>query len=127
MHLGVDIYTQYYSAETRIVGAIVSSSYGRSRGRCNGILRLDSTAHSLSIRGRTNMPQKLEGSCHCGAVRFTCDAFAPVPYRVREVSLAICRIVEAIRITITSCVPAPFVAKSVVIMGLSNSERTIIP
>lgn len=23
---------------------------------------------------------KLEGSCHCGAVRFTCRAYAPVPY-----------------------------------------------
>lgn len=23
---------------------------------------------------------KLEGSCHCGAVHFTCEAYAPVPY-----------------------------------------------
>ena len=22
----------------------------------------------------------LEGSCHCGSVRFSCDAYAPVPY-----------------------------------------------
>lgn len=23
---------------------------------------------------------KLEGSCHCGSVRFSCEAYAPVPY-----------------------------------------------
>lgn len=23
----------------------------------------------------------IEGSCHCGAVRFTCEAYAPVPYQ----------------------------------------------
>jgi hypothetical protein len=24
---------------------------------------------------------RLEGSCHCGKVRFTCEAYAPVPYQ----------------------------------------------
>ena len=27
------------------------------------------------------MPLKLEGSCRCGAVRFTCDSHTPVPYQ----------------------------------------------
>jgi hypothetical protein len=27
------------------------------------------------------MPVKLEGSCRCGAVKFTCDSHAPVPYQ----------------------------------------------
>ena len=27
------------------------------------------------------MPMKLEGSCRCGAVRFSCDSHAPVPYQ----------------------------------------------
>jgi hypothetical protein len=27
------------------------------------------------------MPLRLEGSCRCGAVRFTCDTHAPVPYQ----------------------------------------------
>ena len=27
------------------------------------------------------MPLKLEGSCHCGAVRFTCESHAPHPYQ----------------------------------------------
>ncbi|KAF8311401.1 hypothetical protein DL93DRAFT_1484603 [Clavulina sp. PMI_390] len=28
------------------------------------------------------MPQKLEGSCHCGSVKFTCDSYAPVAYQL---------------------------------------------
>ncbi len=27
------------------------------------------------------MPLKLEGSCHCGAVRFTCESHTPQPYQ----------------------------------------------
>ena len=27
------------------------------------------------------MPMTLEGSCHCGAVRFTCESHAPQPYQ----------------------------------------------
>ncbi|VDC07556.1 unnamed protein product [Peniophora sp. CBMAI 1063] len=28
------------------------------------------------------MPQKLEGSCHCGAVKFTLESSSPVPYQL---------------------------------------------
>ena len=31
-----------------------------------------------------DMPTELKGSCHCGAVKFTVQAFAPVPYQVRH-------------------------------------------
>ena len=27
------------------------------------------------------MPMKLDGSCHCGAVRFTCESHTPQPYQ----------------------------------------------
>lgn len=30
------------------------------------------------------MAQTLEGSCHCGSVTFTVEAYAPVPYQVRH-------------------------------------------
>jgi hypothetical protein len=35
------------------------------------------------------MPMKLEGSCRCGAVRFTCDSHTPYPYQLCYCS--ICR------------------------------------
>lgn len=35
------------------------------------------------------MPQTLEGSCRCGAVRFRCDSHTPVPYQLCYCS--ICR------------------------------------
>jgi hypothetical protein len=35
------------------------------------------------------MPQTLEGSCRCGAVRFTCDSHTPQPYQLCYCS--ICR------------------------------------
>ena len=27
------------------------------------------------------MPLKLDGSCHCGAVQFTCESHTPQPYQ----------------------------------------------
>lgn len=35
------------------------------------------------------MPTELKGSCHCGAVKFTVDAFAPVPYQVGQNKLTV--------------------------------------
>ena len=39
------------------------------------------TALASACRPDESMPMQLEGSCHCGKVRFRCEAYAPVPYQ----------------------------------------------